>query len=81
MKVNETIFILQPTELVSVCSIRLCNSSISRHVSTFEQSLNSHPCRPPSRRKLAVSAVIVLAAENLPKKVWLAGYQPILIKS
>jgi len=52
MKVKETIFILQPTELVSVCSIRLCNSSISRHVSTFEQSLNSYPCRPPSRRKL-----------------------------
>jgi len=27
-----------------------------------------HDSRPPSRRKLAVSAEIVLAAENQPKK-------------
>jgi len=35
--------------------------------------LCSHPTyRPSSCRKLAVSAAIVLAAENQPKKVWLS---------
>jgi len=32
--------------------------------------------RPLSRRKFAISAAIILAAENPPQKVWLSGYQP-----